>query len=68
MTDIRIGDRIKFRVTVRDGTKTAIRFVTGFFLGNPEVRFWGYRDFVVRRAEIIDVLPIEPRPSWAREG
>lgn len=68
MANIRIGDRIKFRVAVRDGLKTATRFVTGFYLGNPEVRFWGYRDFVVRTSEVVEVLPTEPRPSWSREG
>jgi hypothetical protein len=63
-TEIRTGDRIKFRVTVRDGTKTASRFVTGFFQGEPTVRYWGYRDFVVRHDEIISVTPVNPRPSW----
>jgi len=53
---IRIGDRIKFRVIVRDGKKTAIRVVTGFHLGDPEVRFWSCRNFIVRRREVLEVL------------
>ena len=55
MNAIKLGDRIKFRVTVRDGTKTATRIVTGFHCGNPEVHFNTYRDFVVRLSEIIEV-------------
>lgn len=57
MTDIRVGDRIKFRVVVRDGLKTATRLVTGFYLGDPEVRFWGHRGFCVRRSEVIEIMP-----------
>lgn len=55
--EIKIGDRIRFTAALREGNRTAVRVVTGFYNGSPEVRFNGYRDFIVRRAEISEVLP-----------
>ena len=55
--NIEIGQRIKFRVTVRDGVKTATRIVNGFSSnGNPTVRFWTYPNFEVRPSEILECI------------
>lgn len=44
---MKIGDRITFTVTTRDGRRKATRKVTGFYMNRPTVRYSGYSDFVV---------------------
>jgi hypothetical protein len=54
--NINIGDRIKFKVALRWGVKTATRKVLGFNpAGWPEVSFEGYKAFTVRPMEILEV-------------
>ena len=53
---MKLGDYIKFRVALREGMRTATRKITGFYDGKPTVGFNGYRDFIVRPAEILEVL------------
>ncbi len=51
----RIGDRIKFRVTVREGTQIATRKVVGQYGDGYEVRFRGYATFIVHRHEVLTI-------------
>jgi hypothetical protein len=45
---IRLGDRITFTVTTRDGRRKATRKVTGFTIaGQPQVTYSGWNHFVV---------------------
>ncbi len=54
---IRVGDRIKFKAATRDSYRIAIRLVRGFDNeGRPLVGYAGWRDFIVHRHEIIEVL------------
>jgi hypothetical protein len=60
---IQIGDRITFRATTRWSDEATTRVVNGFDpLGRPTVRYGGYPDFIVRRAEISKVYP-KPKES-----
>lgn len=53
VTDIKIGDQIKFRAVTRWSNKAVWRKVTGFGPnGAPAVRYGGYSEFYVRPAEI----------------
>jgi hypothetical protein len=56
LNSLKVGDQIKFRVAVRDGVKTATRPIRSFWInGNPQVRFWGCGEFVIRLNEIKEV-------------
>lgn len=57
-----IGDRIKFRVCLRSGFKTATRKVNGFWVEKiggkrtPTVRFNGFESFIVKPSEVLEVI------------
>jgi hypothetical protein len=54
-TPIKVGDRITFRSPTRAyGNAKATRVVTGFWRGEPTVRYHGWGDFIVHNREIID--------------
>ncbi|MCB8882910.1 hypothetical protein ACELLULO517_21870 [Acidisoma cellulosilytica] len=54
---IKVGDRIKFKAATRDRYRMATRVVRGFDnQGRPLVGYAGWRDFIVHRHEIIEVL------------
>jgi hypothetical protein len=55
MIKVKKSDRIKFKVVVREGTRTATRTVKGFYNGGYEVRFRGYDLFMVRFKEVIGI-------------
>jgi hypothetical protein len=51
--NIKVGDRITFRAVTRWGAAKASRIVTGFYLGEPTVRYGGWSDFIVHWHEVI---------------
>ena len=53
---VHIGTWIKVRPITRYSDGRAVwRKVNGFIVGNPTIRFGGYKDFRVRLSEIEDV-------------
>ena len=50
---IKVDDRITFRCLTRWGRVKATRVVTGFYRGEPTVRYNGWGNFVVHDHEII---------------
>ncbi len=64
-----IGDRIKFRVTTRDGTETVTRVVIGHTPnGGYEVRYHGYDSFIVRANEVIAIYWPDLATDTARKA
>jgi hypothetical protein len=59
MTDsFKVGDRIKFKSATRDSFRVETRVIRDIDeLGRPLVRYFGWRNFVVRSHEIISVVP-----------
>jgi len=58
-TQIKVGDRIRFRSPTRNQDRTVWRTVNGFWpnTDKPTVRFNGWPDFVVYRDEITEIEP-----------
>lgn len=55
MTNIEVGDRIKFRAVTRWSSRAVWRKVNGFYQGRVTVRYGGWAGFVVRGHEILEV-------------
>lgn len=50
---IKLGDRITFLAVTRSSARKATRKVTAFTsYGDPQVRYHGWGDFIVKRHEI----------------
>lgn len=57
MSEFKIGDWIKFKAITRWSEKPAIRKIVGVTdRGEPEVRYGGWSNFVVRQNEVIEII------------
>lgn len=54
---IKVGDRIKFKAATRSHFRVAVRVVTEINSYGVCVSYHGWRGFVVRPSEILEIIP-----------